>query len=164
MKTNAFLCYITDIFNLITVVHYFVLLLKCCVSQRSTCPECQCNTCLILERTKLNTFLHVTDSLKGCAKLCKDISRGTQAISLFIKGSISHLTKTAVKCLQWLWKEGCVVRKFKSGAFTWVILINKWTLMEQKNLPIFIIESVGVSISGDSVTLRARCQNISVLI
>lgn len=36
--------------------------------------------------------------------------------------------------------------------------------MEQKKLPIFIIESVGVSISGDSVTLRARCQNISVLI
>lgn len=143
-------------------MHYFVLLLKCCVSQRSTCPECQCNTCLILERTKLNTFLHVTDSLKGCAKLC--ISRGTQAISLFIKGSISHLTKTAVKCLQWLWKECCVVKKFKSGAFTWVILINKWTLMEQKNLPICIIESVGVSISGDSVTLRARCQNISVLI
>lgn len=59
----------------------------------------------ILQRTKLNTFLHVTDSLKGCAKLCKDISRGTQ-ISLFIKGSISRLTKTAVKCLQWLWKGG----------------------------------------------------------
>lgn len=117
----------------------------------------------ILQRTKLNTFLHVTDSLKGCAKLCKDISRGTQ-ISLFIKGSISRLTKTAVKCLQWLWKGGCVVRKFKSVDFTWVILINKWTLMEQKKLPIFIIESVGVSISGDSVTLRARCQNISVLI